>query len=162
MIVRDGRLLTSAGIHVNGAIAVFLWTHEDATAAVPMIAESLGVQTHALDLEEVGDPWKAMRRAAGEGICGFQPLMNADRHDRFTFMTRVEEAGHILGVQAQLWTEYIGTPKKAEYMAFPRLPALAEIAWTQPAQKDYKDFVERLAKHLERLKALDVNYRGLD
>jgi len=48
-----------------------------------------------------------------------------------------------------------------EYMAFPRLTALAEVLWTTPERKDYRDFLSRLAVHLERLSALDVAFRPL-
>ena len=44
------------------------------------------------------------------------------------------------GVQANLFTEYIPTPEHAEYMIYPRLLALAEVAWTNPEQKDWKRF----------------------
>ncbi|MCW3060042.1 MAG: beta-N-acetylglucosaminidase [Capsulimonas sp.] len=70
-----------------------------------------------------------------------------------------EFAHHILGAQAQLWTEYMPTSRQVEYMAFPRLAALAELTWTQPEHKDFADFSERLAVHRHRLDALDVNYR---
>jgi hexosaminidase len=50
-------------------------------------------------------------------------------------------------------------PKKVEYMAFPRLTALAEAVWTPVAQKDYADYRGRLDTHLARLAALDVNFR---
>ena len=93
---------------------------------------------------------------------GFLPLERVYSYDPIPKELTAEEAGHILGVQAQLWTESIPTPKKAEYMAFPRLTALAEIAWTNPEQKDYDSFTQRLSSHLDRLKALDVNYRPLD
>ena len=69
---------------------------------------------------------------------------------------------HILGVQAQLWTEYMPNPKAVEYMAYPRLTALAEVAWSAPARKDFDDFRTRLATHLERLRILDVGFRPLD
>ena len=69
---------------------------------------------------------------------------------------------HVLGGQGQLWTEYMPTPKQVEYMAFPRMSALAEVVWTQKERKDYKGFLERLPPHLERLRALDVNYRPLE
>jgi len=68
---------------------------------------------------------------------------------------------HVLGGQGQIWTEYLAGPKQVEYMAFPRLTALAEVLWTQPDRKDYRDFLGRLAVHLERLTALDVAYRPL-
>jgi len=69
------------------------------------------------------------------------------------------EATYILGAQAQLWTEYIPNPKHAEYMAYPRLVALAEVVWTPKARRDYADFSGRLSHHLHRLDAMDVNYR---
>lgn len=71
------------------------------------------------------------------------------------------EAGHVLGAQGNLWTEYVPTPKQAEYMLYPRLSALAEVAWTPKAAKDFTDFQQRLGAHLRRLDALDVHYRPL-
>jgi hexosaminidase len=70
-----------------------------------------------------------------------------------------QQRNHILGVQAQVWTEYIPTPEKVEYMAFPRACALAEIAWTPADRKDYEAFYTRLIHHLKRLDLMDVNYR---
>lgn len=67
---------------------------------------------------------------------------------------------HILGAQAQLWTEYIATPEHLEYMAFPRACALAEVVWSPQESRDYGDFRARLAPHLERLDALGVHYRS--
>ena len=72
------------------------------------------------------------------------------------------KAKHILGAQAQLWTEYVATPEHAEYMYFPRLCALAELAWTPAKDKHYLGFTKRLKVHVERLKKLGVNYRKLD
>ena len=69
---------------------------------------------------------------------------------------------HILGAQVQVWTEYMPAPRKVEYMAFPRLTAFAEVVWTPAAGKDYTRFRARLAAHLERLRALDVNFRPLE
>jgi len=70
-------------------------------------------------------------------------------------------AKHILGGQAQVWTEYMADAKAVEFMAFPRLAALAEAVWTPKARKDYTGFVARLGPHLERLRALDVNFHPL-
>lgn len=55
-----------------------------------------------------------------------------------------EEKKHILGVQANVWTEYIPTFNQVQYMTLPRMAALSEIQWTAPEQKDLKDFVDRL------------------
>ena len=47
-------------------------------------------------------------------------------------------AAHILGAQGQVWTEYIEGPKSVEYMAYPRMSALAEVLWTPLGRKDYQ------------------------
>ena len=70
-------------------------------------------------------------------------------------------ARRVLGAQAQVWTEYIKTPKHVEYMAFPRLVAMAEVLWTPVLRREYRDFLARLPRHLQRLDALDVGYRPL-
>ncbi len=94
-------------------------------------------------------------------IGGYLPLSKVYNYNPIPKELSQEQARHILGTQGQIWTEYIPNPKKAEYMAFPRLTALAEVAWTQNHRKDYIDFLERLNIHLQRLNALDVNYRPI-
>ncbi|GEM47172.1 beta-N-acetylhexosaminidase [Deinococcus cellulosilyticus NBRC 106333 = KACC 11606] len=73
-----------------------------------------------------------------------------------------EESRYVLGTQANLWTEYVNTPEHAQYMMFPRLCALSEMAWTAPQKHDYPAFLERLNVHLKRLDVLGINYRPLD
>ena len=58
----------------------------------------------------------------------------------------VDAQSHILGVQANLWTEYVTNEEMAEYQVLPRMSALAEVQWTQHARKDYKAFLERLTR----------------
>jgi hexosaminidase len=69
-----------------------------------------------------------------------------------------EEAKYILGTQGNLWTEFIPTPEQAEYMALPRMIALAEVAWTPREMRDWDDFRGRLDSQLRRLDAMGVNY----
>ncbi len=69
-----------------------------------------------------------------------------------------EESKYILGAQANLWTEYIEDGNKVEYMAYPRVCALAEVVWTQKAKKNWPDFTRRLKAHFARLDAMGVNY----
>jgi hexosaminidase len=72
----------------------------------------------------------------------------------------VQEKQHILGVQANMWTEYVSTTNKLEYMLFPRMLALSEIAWSGREQQDYDDFsVVRLPVHLRELEKLNVFFR---
>jgi hexosaminidase len=92
-------------------------------------------------------------------IGGMLPIETVYSYDPVPAELNEEQITHILGVQAQVWTEYIPTPEKAEYMAYPRACALAEIAWTPADQKDYERFSRSLARHLKRLDMLDVNYR---
>jgi len=70
-----------------------------------------------------------------------------------------EKRHHIIGAQSNLWTEYIGDEKHAEYMAFPRLAALAEAIWTPRAQLDFDSFSQRMSAHYARYDAMDLNYR---
>ena len=74
---------------------------------------------------------------------------------------KISDHPHVLGTQGQLWTEYIATPEQLEYMAFPRLLALAEVAWTSADQKDYKTFLARLRVQERRWRALNVHFRPL-
>lgn len=64
----------------------------------------------------------------------------------------------ILGAQGNVWTEYIITPDKIEYMVFPRICALSEVLWTPPEKKDYKDFKDRIRNHFSLLDKLKINY----
>ncbi|MFF8356223.1 beta-N-acetylhexosaminidase [Streptomyces chartreusis] len=73
-----------------------------------------------------------------------------------------DEAGHVLGTQANLWTEVMEDRARVDYQAFPRLAAFAEVAWSglpAPAERDFADFERRLAAHYGRLDALGVAYR---
>jgi len=72
---------------------------------------------------------------------------------------RPAQAKHVLGSQGNIWGEYIPNGKHAEYMAFPRAAALAEVAWTPANLKDWKDFQSRMVSVYLRLDALGVNYR---
>jgi hexosaminidase len=92
-------------------------------------------------------------------IGGFLPLDSVYAYDPMPAELEPRFASHVLGAQGQVWTEYIKGPKNVEYMAYPRLSALAEVLWTPLGRKDYADFRSRLAVHLRRLDALDVNYR---
>ncbi|MFN7986134.1 MAG: beta-N-acetylhexosaminidase [Thermoanaerobaculia bacterium] len=71
-----------------------------------------------------------------------------------------DRASCVLGAQAQLWTEFMATPEAVQYMAWPRLAALAEVVWSPREARDLADFRARLAPHLARLDALGVSYRG--
>ena len=70
-----------------------------------------------------------------------------------------EEAKFIIGGQGNVWTEYMATPEKVEYMTFPRMLALAEDVWSTPENKNFPDFSKRLAAQFPLLDKQNVNYR---
>ncbi|MET9394784.1 beta-N-acetylhexosaminidase [Streptomyces sp. NPDC006624] len=73
-----------------------------------------------------------------------------------------EEARHVLGTQANLWTEVMEDQGRVDYQAFPRLAAFAEVAWSAlpaPAERDFAGFERRMTAHYRRLDALGVAYR---
>jgi hexosaminidase len=95
-------------------------------------------------------------------IGGFVPLETVYSFEPVPSELEPQYVKHVLGGQANVWTEYMPNPKKVEYMAFPRLTALAEVVWTPKEKKDYANFLVRLREHVTRLRALDVNFRPLD
>lgn len=65
---------------------------------------------------------------------------------------------HVLGLQANIWTEHIRTEERAAHMAFPRAAAVAELGWSAPARRDWRGFVGRLPKLMERYRAMGLPY----
>ncbi|MEU1115808.1 MULTISPECIES: beta-N-acetylhexosaminidase [unclassified Streptomyces] len=73
-----------------------------------------------------------------------------------------EEAAHVIGTQANVWTEVMEHQGRVDYQVFPRLAAFCEVAWRRlpaPAERDYADFERRMTAHYPRLDALGVDYR---
>jgi hexosaminidase len=92
-------------------------------------------------------------------IGGEAPYSKIYAYDPIPAVLKEDERPYIIGVQANLWTEYIKTPAKVEYHILPRMFALAEIAWTPLDRKDLKNFSEqRLPIHLARLDQMKINY----
>jgi hexosaminidase len=70
-----------------------------------------------------------------------------------------EQSARVLGIEACVWTEFIATERYLEFMTFPRLLALAEIAWSPRGARDAKEFEMRLQPHLDALRAKGINAR---
>src|SRR5437763_11452277 len=68
------------------------------------------------------------------------------------------DQAHVLGLQANLWTEHVRTEERAAYMTWPRAAALAEVGWSPPGRLDWSDFTVRLPAEFRRLKSLGVHY----
>ncbi len=69
-----------------------------------------------------------------------------------------EQAKHIIGVQGNVWTEYVKTPEAVELKAFPRAIALAEVAWSQQDRRNWDDFLNRMDNQFPRLDMMSVKY----
>jgi hexosaminidase len=92
-------------------------------------------------------------------IGGNAPYQKTYSYNPVPSVLNPDQQKYILGVQANLWTEYIATEEKVEYMLSPRIMALAEVAWTPLANKDIANFDLRLPKQLAILDKKGYNYR---
>ena len=91
-------------------------------------------------------------------IGGFLPLKKVYNFNPIPDELTKQEARFVLGAQGNIWTEYLSTPEKVEYMAFPRMVALSEVVWSAKEHKNYDDFISRLEFFNKRLDAKNVQY----
>ena len=91
-------------------------------------------------------------------IGGYVPVELVYSFEPFTEDMTDEEKSHILGIQANLWTEYIPTDAQLEYMLLPRLSALSEIQWCEPENKDYERFLGNMESMRKIYDILGYNY----
>ncbi|HPP75111.1 MAG TPA: family 20 glycosylhydrolase, partial [Armatimonadota bacterium] len=96
-----------------------------------------------------------------KAIGGFLPIETVYSLEPVPEELTEDQKKHILGVQGNLWSEYIPNLSHLEYMAYPRACALSEVAWTPAEKRDWNDFESRLIHHLTRLSERGVNYRPL-
>lgn len=106
------------------------------------------------------------RQAPGEDepvpIAHVRTLEDVYRFEPVPEQLSEAEARHVLGTQANVWTEVMEDHARVDYQTFPRLAAFAEVAWSAlpaPAERDFADFERRMAAHYPRLDALGVAYR---
>ena len=81
-------------------------------------------------------------------IGGYSPLEKVYNYEPAPDSLSAEAKSHVIGVQANLWTEYIGSQDLIEYQVLPRMAALAEVQWVAPERKDYNNFLQRLPRLL--------------
>ncbi len=128
--------------------------------------ESAGFQTARMGQDVIMTPgnymyfdfYQADPRKQPFAIGGYTPIRkvysyNPLPEDSLT----TDEAKHILGVQANTWTEYITTSEHLEYMMFPRALAVAEIGWTPQDKRDWQGFKPRLNAHIPVLQKMGLN-----
>jgi len=100
-----------------------------------------------------GDP-ETEPRAIG----GFNTLKRVYNYEPIPAALDSVAATHVLGAQANLWTEYIPTYEHVEYMILPRMPALAEVLWSPRTTRNWKGFNERLTAHLQGFEQRGLHY----
>ena len=91
-------------------------------------------------------------------IGGFLPLRKVYNYEPYPNELAPEQTKYIVGVQGNIWTEYLPTESSVEYMVFPRAIALSETAWSAKENKNWESFSDRLSYHVKRLEAMKINY----
>ncbi len=89
---------------------------------------------------------------------GYVPLKKVYSFDPVVDSMTPEQAKHVLGAQANLWSEYITTDRTSEYMMFPRLTAMAEVLWSSKDSLNWKSFSYRLKTMFSRFDVMGINY----
>jgi hexosaminidase len=93
-------------------------------------------------------------------IGGFNPIERVYQFEPVPDSLTAQEATHVLGAQANMWTEYVPTDALLEYMVFPRALALAEVVWSPRERRDWAGFAARLPAEVQALGRLGVRYRS--
>lgn len=91
-------------------------------------------------------------------IGGFVSVEKVYSFEPYTPDMTPEQREHILGVQANLWTEYIKTPEHLEYMLLPRMSAVSEVQWCAEENRNYLHFLDKMSHMLEIYHAMGFNY----
>lgn len=90
-------------------------------------------------------------------IGGYIPLERTYSYEPVPDQLTGEEAKYILGAQGNVWTEYMHSGNKVEYMAYPRASALAEVVWSPLKKRNWNDFLDRLQTHFKRFEFMEIN-----
>jgi hexosaminidase len=147
--IQKGGLAPSATVMdwIGGAVESASTGHD-----VVMSPETYAYLDHYQSRDHSTEPW---------AIGGFLPLSQVYGFEPVPASLPAQYQSHILGAQGNLWTEYVASFKHVEYMAFPRICAMAEVGWSPKSARNWDDFSKRLTTHLRRLDELGVNYRPL-
>lgn len=105
-------------------------------------------------LDHYQDKWEEEPIAIG----GLTTLEDVYHYEPIPDTLTSEEAKYVLGAQGNVWTEYMHTPSKVEYMAYPRAIALSEVLWSPVDGKSWDDFQARIQTIFKRLDIMGVNY----
>ena len=91
-------------------------------------------------------------------IGGYLPIEKVYSYNPISDSLNADQTTHILGLQANVWTEYMATATQREYMIFPRIAAVAEVGWSNSKTRSFDAFANRLPTLLEKYDVLGLNY----
>lgn len=104
------------------------------------------------------DAFQADPNVLPVGIGSYIELNKTYSYDPIPAKLDADKHHHILGVQGNVWAEYMYSPELVEYYTYPRIIAVSEVGWTAADRKDYKDFERRLENERVRLDMHNINY----
>ncbi|GAB3569074.1 family 20 glycosylhydrolase [Spirosoma luteolum] len=102
------------------------------------------------------DYYQSLHPGEPLAAAGYTPLRKTYSYEPLPDSLTADEARYLLGVQGNVWSEYLPTTGQAEHQIFPRALAVAEIGWSPRSQRHYPDFLRRLRLHMPRLRARHV------
>lgn len=160
MVLKYGKAMIGWDEILEGGLAptatVMSWTGEEGGIAAANMGHDVimtPMQYVYYDYNGQGSP-EVEPIAIGHSVT----LEKAYNYEPLSTKISRDKQHHILGAQANLWTEYSPTPEHTEYLLYPRMLAMAELTWTQKSHKDLTSFVHRLDNQYRRLDAYNVNY----
>ncbi len=104
------------------------------------------------------DHYQGLSKQEPKAFGGFAPLKKVYDYEPVPEGLEKEYASLIMGVQANIWTEYMPDPQQVEYMLFPRIAALAEVAWQPQGGKNWERFQHKMDAMLQRYQIRGINY----
>ncbi len=128
---------------IDGALAAAVKGHDTVIAAHPLLYFDNRQSAAA------SEPPGRARVVSLEDVYRFEPMPPA---------LTPEQQRHVLGIQANVWTEHIRTEERVGWMTFPRAAAVAELGWSQPARRDWADFQRRVAALPPKYEALGMSH----
>ena len=145
--------ILEGGLAPNAAVMSWRGTEGGLTAAKKKHFAVMTPGSHCYFDHYQGEPKNEPIAIGGyttlEKVYSFNPLPEE---------LNAEDAKYILGAQANVWTEYITTPKHVEYMIMPRMAALSEVLWGTSNPKNYKEFEKRIINHFDFYDKKGINY----
>lgn len=91
-------------------------------------------------------------------IGGYLTVQKVYSYEPVPAALAAEDTKYILGAQANVWSEYMKTPAKVEYMVFPRMSALSEVLWSRKESRNWSDFEKRMEKQTKRYELWNASY----